>query len=496
MPVVNIASSLGQAGDAVAPVTAQINANMGMMLQLAQLQDQRTQRRQMLEQRQREFSAQMGAQDFTQQARLREEERQAKLDDAQLERVVSDREYRDKVFAFEQSARLTDQERQAAQTDSEIAAREASTGAALSRQQLAERGVASQTSALLGGKYQVSSDGLLSMLSELYKYDQENGTSYADAADSALHQITGGDYADMAPATLTAELGRDPRLAQAFAVVGEQLYSIKKQERTKQLATEVTRAYGSLAKRVEAIGDKQMLEELNQSITRLVPQDNDESFLDYGDGGNFGKDIAAWNQRVGLAESRHGARGAMEALRAKVPADSWSAMIGSGTKTKAEVFGEALGQIEAAENPAEVSAALVQVRAALEPGAADLLDFGWRQANASFGSPRAGSNSIQASSKFMGGGSWTPRQAEIAREVMDHLGFMEFPAAGTEEDATLKSAIRDALAQEQQRNQSVQPARTTELGSDMRSTAIPGESPVQRAERRSLAKLRGIPFIE
>lgn len=445
MPIVNLASSLGQAGDAVAPITAQVNANMGFMLQLAQLQDQREARRVTLQQREREFASQLGAQQFTQEARLREEQRAARLDDAQVERMAADREFRERAFASETSLKLRDADRLGELADAQIAASESATSAAMTRQRLSEQGLASKTRDALGGRYSVSADGVLGILTELARFDEENGTSHAQEADALLHQVTGGDYLEMAPATLTAKLQGDPRLPQAFTAIGETLYGVKRQRRAQELGRDVSAAYGALARRVEALGNPQMLEELNQSVSLLVPQESDDSFLDYGDSGRFGKDIAAWRERVGLEESKGAARGSLKGLQGRI--EDWSATVGMTTRTKAEVLGETIGKIEQAETPAEVRSALMEARAMLEPGAAELFEFGMARGMAANG---GGRTSIPASPKFTGAASADPKALELARGVMDRLGMERVPAQGTPEYWRFASELGAARAEAEQ----------------------------------------------
>lgn len=445
MPVINLAGSLGGAGDAAAAVTQQLNVGMQQMLQLAQLQEQRRARQADLDFRMRAFSAELDATNFSQQAQLRAEQRALRLDEEMLKRSERDFNFLSEQKAKENALALDDFELRERLADSQIAAREAELGAKAAQQNLVETNLAGQVGSALGGRYPVSASGAMGMLRELWDLDAKNGTNHAETWEATLHQMTGGEYRDLPPEEIVSKLEQDPRLFTVYTALGQGLLGVRQSERAKERAVEMTAGLGAMQKRVAALGDKRLAEEFDLFMQLGVPQEDtpDGQFLDYADDG-FLSQMREWDQRIGLAETKGALRGQMDAMRGQKPAEWWGETVGAlgstESTTRAEAFGKALEKLERAQTADEARGAVASVMPLLDPTARLVYDMAQRQALGA-----AGGGSVPMSGPMSGVVPNAKGNAELLADVMDHLGFTEFPEEGSEEEAVLESAMQQAM---------------------------------------------------
>lgn len=451
MPIIQNPSSVGGAGTAMSAVTAQSNQNVQQLLALTQLQDQRRARAAELDLRQRAFAAELDQTDDLMQMRLRAEDRNRKMDEVQLRQMERDNEARDRAFAFESSAKLRDQDRLDQITDAQLAADEAQTARVALSDTLAHGGMASKVSQALDGAYPISAEGLLSMLSDA---EREMGPDAARALAEDMDRLTGGDYTTISAAGLPAELNADKRLPILFAATGEKLYAARQQRRAQDRAGEVTRTVGALAKRIEATGDKGMLEDFASSIQLLMPEEgsSDTSFLDYVDK-DFRDDIQAWENKVSLFETKASVRGQLDVKRGAVSFEKLAEPVGMGasSKTLGELLGKAMQDIEAAESPREVWGAYAAVLPLIDPSAKMAHEFGVKQGIAAGGGVQR--SGVQASAQFgMGQALPSPDEQELYYEAArdEGISLVEDIEPGSEDEARLIRAI-DRLRNRRQR---------------------------------------------
>lgn len=469
MPVINLAGQLGGAGDAAAAVTQQLNFGMQQQLQLAQLQQERWARQQDLAMRERAFLAQMDSVDFTQQAQLRAEQRQLRLDDRILEQSNRDYELRAQALADETALKNRDLEIAGRLADARISAMDNEAGAAAAQRNLAGSNLAGQVSRALNNEFPVSASGVLGMLRDLWNSDAKNGTNHAETWEATLHQLTDGEYRDLAPEEIEAKLQTDPRLFNVYTGLGQAVLGVRQGERAKLRGTEMVSQIGGLRARISALGDKRLLDEFDTFTTLGVPQEGtpDGAFLDYADGEFIGQ-LAEWKSRVSLAENKSVLRGELDRLKKSKDQAWWVEPINqfsSSSKTRAEIIGAAQEDIEKAETVDEARGALARVMPVLDPMASMVYDVGQRQALGAMG---RGARGEQASGAFTGRSAVDPEEEQLYDEALKIHSLDAPPEKGSLEERAVAITYAGLLrrhrenAASQQGQQAYQRARRLE----------------------------------
>lgn len=412
MPIIYNPSSVGGAGTAMSAVTEQSNQYIQQLLALTQLQDRRKVANRELDQRERAFAAELEQSntlmDFRERAFASEEER--------AEALLAMR-------AKEMELQLRDQERLERIADAQIAADEARVRSAGLTEALGYSGMASKVSTALGGKYPVSSQGLLGMVSAASAYDKEHGTNFAKAFEAEINLLTGGEYAGLEATEIPGRLNADKRLPLVYTAIGEKLHGLMQKERAVERAGEVTARVSSLGKRIEATGDVSMAREYAASMLQLLPQEDelDDSFLQYADG-DFREDIMAWEKRVGLRETKNAVQALLDTKRKGLSQERLGETMGMGAsaKTLNELIGSAMQGIEAADSQDDAWAAYLGVLPLIDPSAKAMQEYALRQSLGFGGVGGAQQRSgVAPDSRFIDGESVYTRFFAINKESQD-----------------------------------------------------------------------------
>lgn len=476
MPIIQLPSSVGGAGDAAAAVTAQLNVGMAQMLQLLELQERRKIAQMELLQRQQQFQAQLGfnerelsqrgalerarleqgqsqfeqtfaanREDAAADLRLREGAMEAAqgqqmfnramsmfgagLDARQLqlqeERDADARTRADRDQAFREQQLLAEQARLAAldaqrqrQVDAEVAYDEARTGAFVADRVQAENGIASDVARSLDNRYQVSGEGIFDMLLELAKVDSERGSSYAAEADATLQRLTDGQYGDdLPPEEMLQRLQQDPRLPRLFTAVGGIAQRANQEMRAEARAEEVTNGVAALAQRVKSLGDKRLQEEFEEFWGANLPNENADTalLLDYLDGDSTSS-LQQWRQRVALEEDRSRVRSNVDRMKGVAPVGWHTELVGE--RSKGEQLSKVLDALEMAKTTEEVRAAQAQATLLLDPNAKLAAEYMTRLALSGSGGERT------ADTRLSGMGQMSPtEQATTMRILEQRFGF-------------------------------------------------------------------------
>lgn len=498
MPIIQMPSSVGGAGDAVAPMLAQQNQYVSQLLQLTQLQDQRRARAAELAFRERAFASELGQRErefgygvFRDE---RQEARQLKLDEQNLGFAERDEKRREADLARLTADSLRDNERQDRLADSEIAYREAQTGAAASRRVLEEGTLARQVAQSLPGEYAISGEGIRDMFRTMAETDPE----LARETDALVTRLTNGEYEGLPDDEVWGKLSQDPRINTIYAQVGSRLSDSLRARRARERAADVTQKVSGLAKRIERLKDPQLMESFTQSIGLLIPDENtdDASFLDYVDK-DFRDDMLAWEKTISTHEARATIRTQLDAKVGALSPEALRDVVGMGTssKTVQELIGAAFEKIETAESADEAWGVYAGLLPLIDPTAKMVHEHTLRLAGAGRAPAGAAQGGTSMDSRFGNPNAVNGGELSAMQMALRRIGETEIPESGSPKEAALIQALDEILAEQRRAAQMETPyERLRAVRNNPMSLFSSGESDYERRKRvrESDRSMRGV----